>query len=66
MTKDGEETDLYTLINTKGMSAQITNFGATLVSLRLPRQDNGTIDITLGHDALEDYEQGTVDRKSVV
>lgn len=57
-TNDGKATDLYTLVNTKGMSAQITNFGATLVSLRYPQQTGGTTDIALGYDSLEDYEQG--------
>ena len=60
ITKDGEETDLYTLINAQGMSAQITNFGATLVSLRFPQHTSAMIDITLGHDSLSDYEQGIV------
>ena len=59
ITNDGKSTDLYTLVNTKGMSAQITNYGATLVSLQLPRQTGGKSDIVLGYDSLADYEQGT-------
>ncbi len=30
---DGEEATLYTISNTKGMYAQITDFGASIVSL---------------------------------
>ena len=59
ITGSGKATTLYTLTNLNGMSAQITNYGATLVSLKVPRQTNGTTDITLGYDSLKAYEQGT-------
>lgn len=42
------------------MVAEITNFGATLVSLKVPQQNNNTTDMTLGYDSLKTYEQDTV------
>lgn len=60
VTVDNKAIDLYTLRNTHGMAAQITNFGATLVSLKVPKQNGGTIDTTLGYDSLKAYEQDTV------
>ena len=35
-TKDGESVDIYTLRNTKGMEARITNYGGIVVSLTAP------------------------------
>jgi aldose 1-epimerase len=59
-TRNGKAIDLYTLINAKGMAAQIINYGATLVSLKVPQQNGGIIDVTLGYDSLNAYEQDTV------
>lgn len=36
---DGEEATLYTISNTKGMYAQITDFGASIVSLVVKDKD---------------------------
>ena len=53
--KTGEEVYLYTLSNESGMSAQVTNFGAALVSLKTPDKTGKIGDIVLGFDKLEDY-----------
>src|SRR5580700_2026963 len=37
--QDGQSVDLYTLANKYGMTAAISNFGATLVSLKVPDRD---------------------------
>jgi aldose 1-epimerase len=52
---DGQSVDLFVLTNGKGMSAQIMNYGATLVSLGVPDRDGNVADITLGCDSIEDY-----------
>ena len=57
-TPDGQEVDLYTLANTNGLKARITNYGAILVSLEVPDKNGKLADITLGFDTLEGYIKG--------
>jgi aldose 1-epimerase len=57
-TADGREVTLYTLTNTNGLRAKITNYGAILVSLEVPDRDGNLADITLGLDALDGYLAG--------
>jgi aldose 1-epimerase len=52
---NGQSVDLYILTNTNNMSAQIINYGATLVSLSVPDRSGNVADITLGCDSIEDY-----------
>jgi aldose 1-epimerase len=52
---DGQAIDIYTLKNAKGMEAKITNFGATLVSLRVPDRAGKFDDVVLGFDSLDGY-----------
>ncbi|MGD0306497.1 MAG: aldose epimerase family protein [Candidatus Acidiferrales bacterium] len=52
---DGQSIDIYTLKNSKGMEARITNFGATLVSLRVPDRAGKFDDVVLGFDSLDGY-----------
>jgi len=54
----GEPIDLYSLSNKKGMEVSITNFGATIVTLRVPDRDGKPADIVLGFDTLEGYQNG--------
>jgi aldose 1-epimerase len=56
--QDGQTVDLYVLTNKQGMSAAITNFGATLVSLKVPDRDGKIGDVVLGYDNPADYETG--------
>ena len=51
---NGKKTALYTITNTNGMEACITNFGARLVSLTAPGK-NGMEDVVLGFDNINDY-----------
>ena len=55
--KTGEKIYLYTLSNQKGMSVQVTNFGAILVSVRTPDKTGRTEDVVLGFDTLAEYEK---------
>ena len=55
----GEQIDRYTLSNNKGMEVAITNFGATVVALKVPDRDGKTADVVLGFDTLEGYLNGT-------
>lgn len=54
-TPEGREIDLYTLTNSNGLRARITNYGAILVSLEVPDREGNLADITLGFDSLEGY-----------
>ncbi|HEY4816313.1 MAG TPA: aldose epimerase family protein [Candidatus Acidoferrum sp.] len=57
-TASGEQIDLYTLSNKKGIEVSITNFGATVVVLRVPDRAGKAADVVLGYDTLDGYENG--------
>lgn len=54
-TPEGQDIQLYTLSNNKGMKASVTNLGANLVSLLVPDKDGNLADVVLGFDKAEDY-----------
>ncbi len=51
----GTEVTLYTLVNAQGMTARITPYGGTIVSLTAPDRDGTMGDVVLGFDTLDDY-----------
>ena len=55
-TQDGQLVDIYTLVNKNGVEARITNYGAVLVSLRVPDRSGKLEDVVPGYPALEGYE----------
>ncbi|HDP67380.1 MAG TPA: galactose mutarotase [Candidatus Marinimicrobia bacterium] len=52
---NGETIYLYTLANRTGMTAQIINYGAIMVSLKVPDGAGNFQDVILGFDDLEGY-----------
>lgn len=50
-----EESKIFTLINSNGVVAKLTNFGATLISLFVPDKKGNLDDVVLGFDTLEKY-----------
>ncbi|HBR92823.1 MAG TPA: galactose-1-epimerase [Opitutae bacterium] len=54
----GEAVDLFTLTNANGLSAEVTNYGAILVSLNVLDREGALTDVVLGKDSLEDYLAG--------
>src|SRR4026207_1225939 len=54
-TADGENIDLYTLKNTHGVEAKITNYGGIVVSLKVPDRSGKFDDVVLGFNDLADY-----------
>lgn len=52
---DGRAATLYTLRNTHGFEARITDFGGTVVALRTPDRDGTFANVALGFDRVEDY-----------
>ncbi len=57
-THDGQAAHLYTLSNRTGMEVVLSDFGATIVSLRVPDRAGHVEDVVLGHSSLAEYEDG--------
>ena len=45
----------YRLENNNGISVEITNFGATIISINLPNKNGEITDIICGYDSLDSY-----------
>jgi len=54
-SRDGREVILFTIENSKGMKAVVTNLGANLVQLWVPDSTGKLEDIVLGYDTVEEY-----------
>ena len=52
---DGSNVRIYTITNAHGMSAKVTEYGATLTELWSPDRDGKLTDVVLGYSRLEDY-----------
>jgi len=52
---DGTSIDLYTLIGPGGVSAAISAYGGTIVSLKAPDASGMLADVVLGFDSLDGY-----------
>lgn len=55
-TIDNQEVSIFYLKNKNGLECQITNYGARLVSLIVPIDNQHKIDIILGYDSIDDYQ----------
>jgi aldose 1-epimerase len=56
---DSKEVKIWTLKNKSGMSARITEYGATLVSIHVPDKNGKIADVTHGYDTLEGWLSNT-------
>jgi aldose 1-epimerase len=54
---DGQNVDLYTLTNASGMQVGIMNYGAIVVSLKVPDRQGKIADVVLGLDSFKEYLQ---------
>ena len=61
----GEQTTLYTISSGK-VSAEITDYGATLVRLWAPDKEGNLADVILGYDDAKGYEEGTTFQGAIV
>ncbi|MGH7745513.1 MAG: aldose epimerase family protein, partial [Candidatus Dormibacteria bacterium] len=52
---DGTEIESYTLFNSKGTSAKVITYGATLAELHVPDRHGKMGDVVLGFDDIQDY-----------
>ncbi len=57
-THDGAPVHLYTLSNRGGMEIVLSDFGATIVSLKVPDRIGRVDDVVLGHNSVAEYENG--------
>jgi aldose 1-epimerase len=55
---EGQEADLYTLSNKHGMEVSITNYGAIVVSIKVPDSKGSFEDVVAGYDSAENYVSG--------
>ena len=55
---DGQPVQLHTLTNARGMEISVSEFGATLTSIRVPDIHGRLGEVTLGLRSLEDYVAG--------
>ena len=52
---DGTSVDVFTLTNKNGVEAKITNYGATLTSIKAPDRTGKMDDVVLGYDSIDGY-----------
>src|SRR5262245_44150020 len=52
---DGREVDAYTLTNRNGVQVKITNYGATVTSIKVPDKNGKFDDVALGYDSIDGY-----------
>lgn len=55
---DGRHATLFTLTNARGHVVTLTDYGAAIVSIRVPDRDGKSADVALGFDDLSGYLSG--------
>jgi aldose 1-epimerase len=56
---DGKNTDLFILRNKNHTEAAFTNYGARILSFRMPDQSGNLTDVVVGFGSVEAYQQST-------
>jgi len=56
---DGKSTDLFILRNKNHVEAAFTNYGARILSLRVPDQSGNLTDVVVGFGSIENYQQSS-------
>ncbi len=54
-TTNGQDIQLFTLANSQGMTVQVSELGAHLISVTLPDKSGKPVEMTLGHDSFEGW-----------
>jgi aldose 1-epimerase len=57
ITKNGSKIFLSTISNRNGMELSVCDYGATITSLKVPLNNSEKIDVVLGYENVEKYEQ---------
>ena len=58
--KSGEKTYLYTIKNKNGASVDLSTFGATITSVKVPDRNGKMVDVTQGYNNVTPYETAPV------
>lgn len=58
-TKSGQSVTAFEMCNKSGMKVNILDFGATVQSLIVPDREGKPVDVVLGYDDIESYENGS-------
>ena len=58
--KTGETATLYTITNKNGASVDLSNFGAAIISIKVPDKKGNLVDVTQGYDSVTPYETAPV------
>lgn len=58
--KTGENATLYTITNKNGASVDLSTFGATITSIKIPDRTGKIVDVTQGYNSVEPYENSPV------
>ena len=56
LSKSGKKAYLYTITNKNGASVQLSDFGATIVSIKVPDKNGKLTDVTQGYKDVQPYE----------
>ncbi len=60
-TFKGEPVELFTLKNKNGLVAQVTSYGAKIVSLWIPDRDGNFVDICQGYNTIDEWLNGNME-----
>ncbi|MFN2578210.1 MAG: aldose epimerase family protein [Pyrinomonadaceae bacterium] len=55
VTPEGDEVQLFSLTNDRGMEVRITNYGGIITAINVPDRKGESDDVVLGHETLEGY-----------
>lgn len=58
--KTGEVATLYTITNKNGASVDLSTYGATITSIKVPDKDGNIVDVAQGYDSVMPYETAPV------
>ncbi len=58
-TKGGQDAELFTLTNARGMTVKITSYGGTVTSISVPDRRGQKGDVVLGFRTLAEYEKSS-------
>ncbi|MGN0031227.1 MAG: aldose epimerase family protein [Candidatus Gastranaerophilaceae bacterium] len=58
--KTQEQATLYTITNKNGASVNLSTFGATITSIRVPDKNGNFVDVTQGYNKVTPYEDSPV------
>lgn len=56
-TKTDRQSNLFHIKNKNGMEIAVTDYGARLVSIKVPLKEGKLLDVVLGYDCVEEYEK---------